>query len=667
MKANPFFELYVGDRMTSRDFVAMFSPLLVPHTEALFLPGNIVVTGIQGCGKSMLLSLLKSRVRLEFETAETDFPVPSELRKFVCCSVNLAHSTAIDFGYRSYIDDQTLETEFLFGDFLNYLLVDSLFETLEQYSCASNFIRSEIGLNASSSQMNDIVAAVSEIDIWEGWLGQCETIADLRKRFSDRIRAYRRYLHRKDKELDPSIVNTRTAIGAPLIEVARCLKHNGVLDEDTNVFADIDQYEELGNISSRNTRGQRVDYRSVINKALSSRSPEISYRIGTRGHSWRRHGRIHGTSGNLEVDRDYKYIDLDAILRKNEIDSARTKDIFAEFASDVFKRRLHCSGYAVEGGSARDVFDAVYGKEIRPREKVNNFFGLREKEKYVELESEWSEDTKTKLMELAARDLFSAKMGEVWVRQKGDVEQLSGRDGSMPWERNSNRWWRKERAQILVIQIASKSRQKSVWGGAKEVVDLSGGSILAFLSLNQFIWSAWLQRAGVTSDVAGKAPKIESQVQSIGILKASESWVDMVPEQTARSAERRRFVKHVAATLRQKLISDKKLSYPGASGFSVLERDLSDHQHIAEFLEELSDYGNMLMLPHTSKEKGKPSRIKFYFHPIFCPSFGLPYIRTKEPYYAQIAEVARWIHHSGYEVPLGEIDPKEQGDLFGSR
>src|SRR5882757_7560716 len=100
MRANPFFELYVGDRISSEEFVTVFSPFLIDHAEALFLPGNVVVTGIQGSGKSMLLSLLKPGVRLQYCNAGKDFPVPKRLQKFIGAGINLTHSNAIDFGNR---------------------------------------------------------------------------------------------------------------------------------------------------------------------------------------------------------------------------------------------------------------------------------------------------------------------------------------------------------------------------------------------------------------------------------------------------------------------------------------------------------------------------------------------------------------------------------------
>ena len=105
VRANPFFELYVGDRLSSEEFVEIFSPFLVKYTEALFLPGNVVVKGVQGSGKSMLLSLLKSDVRCRYTQGNGRFPVQRQLCKFIGAGINLAHSNAIDFGYRSISKD----------------------------------------------------------------------------------------------------------------------------------------------------------------------------------------------------------------------------------------------------------------------------------------------------------------------------------------------------------------------------------------------------------------------------------------------------------------------------------------------------------------------------------------------------------------------------------
>jgi hypothetical protein len=216
----------------------------------------------------------------------------------------------------------------------------------------------------------------------------------------------------------------------------------------------------------------------------------------------------------------------------------------------------------------------------------------------------------------------------------------------------------------MVVRIASETKQKTIWGGASELLELSGGSILAFLGLNQFIWSTLIQRNDRPEIGLGEVPTVPVSVQSVSILKASKAWVEMIYEQSGRSAERARFVSNVGSILRKKLLDDKNLSYPGANGFSLLDRDLDEFPEVRSFLEELADYGNLLMLPHTSKSSDRKLRTKFYFHPIFCPSLGLPYVRTKEPYYAKIGEVAGWIYESGYEVPLRSSSPEVQKGLI---
>ena len=512
--------------------------------------------------------------------------------------------------------------------------------------------------------MDELATKIAKLSVWEGWLNESNSIHDLRRQLQHRAKLYRRFVHGKDIELSDDMFDTATPIGVPQVALAKLLHSSGALDANTNIFVDIDQYEELGNISSRDTPGQSVDYRAVINKALASRNPELSYRIGTRGYSWRSHGKIRSTNGSLEFMRDYKYIDLDQILKKDEDDSARLNNVFDSFAKDVFVRRLRYAQFTISEEQEARLLEKVYGSNLTPSQKVNQEMGLREPEKYVRLDPTWSDGSKGALLRLAQKDLHNAKLGEFWLRQKGDRESLDVRDEQLPWMRNSNRWWRKERANVLAVVAASQSRQKSIWGGAKEILELSGGSILVFLGLNQFIWSTWLQRNDRPEVSRAAPPEISVGVQSTAIHRASNAWFDMIFQQSGRSAERARFVKNVGAVLRHKILSDDNLSYPGANGFSVLIEELDNYADVRGFLEQLADYGNMLMLRHTTKHAGAGQRTKFYFHPIFCPMLGLPYVRTKEPHYTRIREVVDWIYKAGYDVSLAQAPDIQQKELF---
>ncbi|MCG2672789.1 hypothetical protein ACFPFP_38425 [Bradyrhizobium sp. GCM10023182] len=119
-----------------------------------------------------------------------------------------------------------------------------------------------------------------------------------------------------------------------------------------------------------------------------------------------------------------------------------------------------------------------------------------------------------------------------------------------------------------------------------------------------------------------------------------------ISQETGRSAERLRFVRGIADKFGIALLSSRKLSNPGHNGFSVTDEDLDRSPDVKDFLEELSDYGNLLVLKHTTKEKDRRCRRKWYLNPILCPNFKLPYKRLKEPRYVSAAEVADWMRKS---------------------
>lgn len=658
MNPNPFFELYVGERVSPREFVTIFSPFLVPHSGPLFHPGNVVVTGMQGAGKSMLLSLLKTETRLQYRRADEEFPVPATMRRFIGAGINLAQSNAIDFGFRDQRSHEPPEVELLFGDFLNYLILDDLLKSLGAYAGSEQSLRDEVGLNASQARLDEFARKLALHDVWEGWIGNVEGVSSLQDRLRERIRIYRRYLHRKIDTLPSNFSATKTSIGEPLSEAASILQDEEYVDHTTNFFINIDQYEELANISTDATSNYQVDYRAVINRALARRDQRVSYRIGSRGHSWRRHSKIIGSAARLEEERDYKYVDLDLILRRQE---NRSSYIFPAFAHDVFNRRLSAAGIA--SGTGSELLRRVYGSDMTPEQKVKARLP-NSPERGLELEQNWKAHTKARLNALAQKDLVSAKLGEVWLRQKGDTDELDVRDGDLPWMKNQ--YWKKERRELAMFHVLARLKQRALWAGPDEITELSGGNILVFISINQFIWDAWIRYQSIRGE--GDAPGIPSisiDLQSIGIINASEHWYEKIALETGRSSERFAFVRELSRVLVQRLMADKRMSTPGANGISVKVDELESHPEIRDFLEELSDYGNLIMLNHTTKEKTREARKKWYFNPIFCPHLRMPYQRTKEPAYVSIKDVMKWLVEAG--VTLQSIPTEAQLSLFESK
>src|SRR5579875_2328838 len=124
--ANPFQILYVTEYIGSSEFPRLFSPILVPHIEALFQPGNVVLHGTQGTGKSMLLSLLDTSVRLEFAEQEIENPIPEPYRDFISSAINLSSSNATKFNERRFSPNSETDiglSKAAFSDFLNYWIV----------------------------------------------------------------------------------------------------------------------------------------------------------------------------------------------------------------------------------------------------------------------------------------------------------------------------------------------------------------------------------------------------------------------------------------------------------------------------------------------------------------------------------------------------------------
>jgi len=94
-RSNPFNELYVSETVGPGAFVQIFSAKLLHNASALYLPGNVVLKGMQGSGKSMLLTLLKPEVRVAYAEARSKFPLSGAQSRFISAGINLTRSGAI--------------------------------------------------------------------------------------------------------------------------------------------------------------------------------------------------------------------------------------------------------------------------------------------------------------------------------------------------------------------------------------------------------------------------------------------------------------------------------------------------------------------------------------------------------------------------------------------
>ena len=656
-RINPFSELYLTETIPLSQFVRIFSPIVVEMAEELFLPGNVVLKGVQGCGKSMLLTLLKPELRVAYRRAEQAFPLEGRLSMFVAAGINLTRSRAIEIGQRRITtnDDAQLLSLF-FGDFFNYWIVDDLLKSIETYASELNGeIAAQLRLRTSQNDLDKLAHELQVQPVWLGYLDGCDSFAGLRKRVQERIQFYFRFFQFVSP-LSSEVQSTRTAIGEAISVTAEILSRARIVPDDVHIFVRIDQYEELAKIEAQFNKGQV--YRSIIHKLLAQRNPHVSYRIGTRSYGFREDElEVFGTTAKLERDRNYKIIDLDMLLRRHE--NSKTW-LFPKFAEDVFKKRMRFAGFEVPDDAS--ALEHVFQKGEAPEEKAKKYC-VKSPKRAVKFEPDWPAKWNDFLENLANRSPLSARLAEAWARQKGKRDVVQDiPESPYPWDgKGTRQYWRKERVEAALMQIASRCSQRMIWCGKDDIIGLSGGNVLVFVGICQSVWSVWLRtvREGRQDT---RLPEIDPGIQAVGIHEASTHWFEKLSEET-NGNRRKRFVSYVGTYLQRKLLSDFALSYPGANGFSLEIEELNSDSRVRQFLDDAVDYGALFDSPHTTKEKNRRPRRKWYLNPILCPHFRLPHVRTKEPLYVNVEQVHYWISRTvdeGFEVPDALISTKEK-------
>jgi hypothetical protein len=644
---NPFRHLYVGESVGPEEFVKLFSPVLVDNSLALFQPGNVVLKGFTGAGKSMLLNLLLPETRLAYDKLEETFPIPQEFNRFIGAGINLQTSGVSHFGNRLIKAESNSDeniSPIYFGDFLNYYVVADLISSLKKLS-TNDKLSKEIGINYKSDKCEKFVDLMCKNDCWFGYLADVKDIDGLYSKLTSRIVTYKNYLNINLKELPDDIKGTKTSIGEPISITADLLRKSGIIKKDVQIFIRIDQYEELIWLGAKDGLGGM--YQEMIHKLLGIRDSSVSYRIGTRHFAWAEEKTMFGTAAPLEKKRNYLEFHLEVEMRRKE--NARTW-LFPKLAEDVFSRRILNNGYSL-AAKENDILKIIFGKIKTPREAALIYFAGKKKEKAVEIEKEWPVKWKNFLLNLAIKDPFEARLAEAWCRQKDkdDVMYKIPKAKPYPWDKP---YWRKERTEQGLMQLASRNQQQLDWSGKEDILALSGGNILAFLSLCQHIWDVWLrdnryEEGKSTTDL----PEFDNVIQTIGIIEASNDWYNELAIDERGGRDRKKFVTLLGTIFFKTLIEDKAMSNPGHNGFSV---DLSDltNSTFSPFLKECSDYGDLYDSAHTSKLKDKRKRWKFYLNPILSPYFKIPYVHTKEPIYITIEKLAEWLFDA--DVPIGE-------------
>ena len=655
LSKNPFSNLYITEAIPAEQFVKVFSPVLVNESEThlIFQPGSVIVRGLQGTGKSALLNLLKPETLIAYLNSGEEWPLPEHCSKFISANITLRSSGALDFGQRSFgAQDDNYEkiTGLFFGDYLNYWIIDDLLKNIELlFSKKGHVLANFLDLTADKRLLEGFARDISKNNCWFGYLEDISSFKQLREKIQNRILSYESFLN-YNSDLPSKFLTTKTRPGDPIGATADALKRCGIIPHDLPVFVSIDQYEDLMDLEMDSEGNFPTIFRSVIMKMLGNRDKRVSYRVGARPYSISVGYQGFGNNAFTEEMREFKFVDLGKMLAGAESRSS----LFPKFCDDVLRRRLCYEKYP-EIKSRHSYVRYMFGPHAKPEAKVRKFVKTVSRN-LISPQGNWPAGAEKYLRELAKTDPISAKMGEAWLRQKNKKGDLKLKSISeQPWMKKP--WWKKERKQLSLLQVFSSSNQKMVWYGHTDVTSLSGGNIIIFLSICQFVWAEYLreQQASVQNVPQG----INPNVQAMGIQSASEHWFRKVKAEPKGGDDRYTFVHILATFLRARLKSDRAMSYPGENGFSLPVHDLEDAEIVDVFLDNCVAFGVLEKTDHTPKTARRGLSKKWYLTSILTPYFQLPTPHIKEPFYADLSDVYGWMEKANILEP----DPSRKRSL----
>jgi hypothetical protein len=661
---NPFSRLDNAEIESDSKFVTLFSDCAVNSCMELYKHGNVIITGIEGSGKSMLLNLLKPEIQISYLKKGIDFPVSE---RFLGAGINFTRSGLLDIGSRIVSrlvsgKNSISDAPNFFGDFINYWVVRDIINSIRKFKENLNDkeIKSILDLDCSDKKVEKFVRIISKSQTWSGFLEEVKSIDELLEKLNNRIHTYRHIATDSyPKPIPKEICESLTEIGEPISKTVEALNKSKMLSPETPVLIRFDQYEDLVDAVDFDSNVAE-EYQQVVNKFLWTRDPNVSFKIGTRPYALTEKLKVYGLgSQELELERHYHYIDLTDILSRKEDSSSW---LFRKLADDVFTRRLRDTEYP-----EKEIKD-LFGSRISPYKKAQIIVSKKSRERALRLSNskEIPEPKANFLINLAigrglaasyshiktnddTGDLLSAKLGMAWILQGKEFKLPSkkyftekGNKYKLPWDENSAKWWKKERINQALLQVSSNSGQRVVWSGKEDILTLSGSNILIFLNICREIWKIWdqAQRINDKTNINFNNAFIDIKYQSAGIYATSSLWYNKVIART-RGNSRKKLIDYIAKKLSDRL-GDIKMSYPGNNGFSLTISDYEDPE-IKDTLMKAVRYGDLIELPHTPKNKNQEKRKKWYLLPILSPELCLPASHTKEPFYINGRKIKKWI------------------------
>jgi len=451
--SNPFHDPLVSELLEDpASYRKMFSEeILVGETLQAFKPTNTVVMGPQGCGKSMILNLIRTEVLAEWIKERGRLPKGlKHCPPFLGISINLARTGFHAFGRRSVSrvqDGVTSEdtdsvcaadfiTHFLFGEFLNTI------RFLQSSQGAK--VCQWMGVRQKSLDDDRLLIAFRKLGSWYEYYRKCRTLTAVARKCRKRLDVWRDFLNANIKKIPPLVWRTKAAPEQPLHAIGKLLA--GLSHRRLRLFAIIDQYEVLPELNLRyGTKLQRI-----VNNLIKARDPFVFYKLGARTHDWGRELRVWGASSRIEETRDYALINLTDLLMREE---NLRRWLFPRLATDVAHKRIR---YLRKARLTAPEVPGIFGPWSAEKE-AEHYFGGGGKRKSVVLR-EVPKDLRARLQKVVGpgTSAVELRLAGAWILQRlgrGDSHrQIAMQFNKRPWRRWS---WKKERIGVALMQVLS--------------------------------------------------------------------------------------------------------------------------------------------------------------------------------------------------------------------
>ena len=171
---NPFGDLLVSELLEDPTrYKRVFSQeILVSETLDAFTPKNVILLGPQGCGKSMILNLMRASVLSEWISEDNAPPSPlNEVRPFLGITGNLVQANFHVFGRRSVArslnsQDHNLDLHAA-SDYLNHYLFSEFIQALKLLTTpGGRRLRLWLGITEEKLMGADIVRELGHARCW---------------------------------------------------------------------------------------------------------------------------------------------------------------------------------------------------------------------------------------------------------------------------------------------------------------------------------------------------------------------------------------------------------------------------------------------------------------------------------------------------------------------